>query len=211
MQAKNRFRIGIDLDGTVYNFVDQFRLYVHNSTGKPMSEMPPANTWEFFSDQWGIPAKEYHSLMRKGVEDGEIFWKGEAFPNAIDTINKMYEERLDEIIFVTSRGAHGGLITQELALEATRSWLNSVGVNYDQLILTDNKDQLDLSILIDDAPYQIEKAIVAGQDAIIFDQLWNQHMTYVRQRAFGWDHVYTILQENYPVDVTKILFENTEW
>lgn len=206
MKPKNRFRIGIDLDGTVYNFVDQFRMYLHNSIGKPLEEMPPANTWNFFSDQWGIPAKEYHQLLRKGVEDGEVFWKGEAFPNAIETINKMYEQRLDEIVFVTSRGAHGKIVSQEQALKATKSWLDSTGVCYDYLLLTDEKDKLDLSVLIDDAPYQIEKAILAGQDTIIFDQLWNQHMTYVRQRAYGWTHVYDILEANYPVDVDKVLF-----
>jgi 5'(3')-deoxyribonucleotidase len=193
-------RIGLDLDGVCYKFVDAFRSHLFFQKGIPLEKMPPATRWEFYED-WGFSLAEYKSLIVDGTKYGDLFWKGDMYEGCKEVIDYLYHVRQDEIVFVTSRS----IKTQpNLAEYATFYWLNDVaGLPYHELILTDDKFGLGLDVLFDDAPYQFEKHENAGEHGVIFDQPWNWHVAHA-PRVYGWTGVLNYVKEKFPSSVTKM-------
>jgi uncharacterized HAD superfamily protein len=190
-------RIGIDIDGTIYNFRDKLRDYIHETTGRPLEEMSiEANTWLFFDDQWGYSIEEYLAFIDQGVHDKEIFWRGEVYDNALWGVSELYRSGF-EIVFITARGYHG-LVDQ--CKMATEYWLNSHGFPYHELIIDSDKTKYDLDILIDDAPEHFFLRSQAGLDTLIYDQSWNRDL-HDSPRAIGWIEVVDFVKEKFSTNV----------
>lgn len=186
--------IATDLDGVGYNFVDQFRLFVNQHTGKHIREMSPAKQWNFFED-WGFTGAEYNELVCEGLRQGFVFRKGKAIDGFRDAMEYIAKVRGDKIKVITARGFVG---LEDIAYEATEKWLDENGIIYDEIILTGDKSEPEYDILIDDAPHHIEDAIMMGKGAILFDQAWNRHMTYP-PRGKGWKGVLEYIDKTFPV------------
>jgi 5'(3')-deoxyribonucleotidase len=182
-------RIGLDIDGVSYRFVDTLRQYIHEKTGKPLSEMPPADTWDFFEDQWGISADEYIQFVTDGVRDRVVFWEGpveEKCKEVVHTLRTLGHE----VVFITARRFKG---IESLCEMATKYWLDSNQIEYDEIIISNDKTGHNLDILLDDSPAQIESMVLHGGKALVFDQPWNQNLLFV-DRVYGWvDFMFYIL------------------
>lgn len=174
-------RIGLDIDGVAYRFVDTLRTYIHGKTGKPLEEMPPATTWDFFEDQWGITADEYVEFVVQGVKDKVIFWTGEIEQDVVKAVESL-RNLGHEIVFITARKFKG---IEDLCVLATEYWLNSNGVYYDEVIVSNDKTGHNLDILLDDSPAQIQNQVVHGGHAVVFNQPWNADMPH-RERVYSW-------------------------
>ena len=187
-------RIGFDIDGVTYKFVDAFRDYIHQSLGLPLDKMPPATRWEFYED-WGFSLQEYLQIIAEGTKHGDVFWKGDMYDGCKEVVDYLYHIRGDEIIFITSRNIKG---EPNLATLATHHWLNNVaGLPYHELIMSDDKFGQNLDVLFDDAPYQFEKHSEAGEHGVVFDQPWNWHLQHA-PRVHGWQGVLQYVEENLP-------------
>jgi 5'(3')-deoxyribonucleotidase len=85
--------------------------------------------------------------------------------------------------------------------------LNNVAVvPYDELITVghdDTKIAHLVDVLFDDAPHHVENAIAEGQNAVIFDQAWNRHLSY--PRVYGWKGIREYIDENFPVRNTNVM------
>lgn len=191
----SNYIIACDLDGVGYNFVDRLRMFINEYTGKPIRQMPPARSWNFFSDQWGLTAAEYNEYVMEGVRQGFLFREGKAIPGFKDALDYFGKVRGDYVKIVTSRAFPG---LEEAAATATKQWLENENILFNELVLTEDKAAVTFDLLIDDAPHHIENAIIAGADAIVFDQPWNRHMTYP-PRAHGWQEVIEYIDKNYPI------------
>jgi 5'-nucleotidase len=188
-------RIGLDLDGVTYRFVEALRLYIHQTTGRPLEEMEPAQTWDFFKHQWGYTSAEYIEFVKQGVSDGKIFWQGDLFENAKESIDYLYHERGDDIIFITSRSFPG---VENLCKHATQYWLNNQAeLPFDEIIYADKKYGYQLDVLFDDAPHIIEDVGSHGEKVVVFDQPWNAHLIYP-DRVYGWKGVMEYVESHFP-------------
>jgi 5'(3')-deoxyribonucleotidase len=193
-------RIGLDLDGVVYRFVDKLRDFIYETTGRPLDEMPPALVWDFFKLQWGYTTAEYKQFVIDGVNDLQIFWRGDMYEGAAEAINYMYKVRKDEIVFITSRHYTG---VEKLAEHATFYWINNVaGLPYNELIFADDKTGYNLDVLFDDAPHNIEGLTAHGERVVAFDQPWNMHLTQA-DRVYGWKGLLDYVETHFPHDRNK--------
>lgn len=187
-------KIGLDIDGVAYRFVDKLRLCINKDKGIPLSSMLPATRWEFYED-WGFSLDEYKELIHKYTQEDDLFWRGDMYEGCADAVWKILKAG-HEVIFVTSRYIKAA---PKLAQHATYHWLNNEAcLPYTELIMSDNKFEHGLDVLFDDAPYQYEQNVQAGLNQVVFDQLWNQHLT-AAPRAYGWSGVLNYVENHYPI------------
>lgn len=175
-------RIGIDLDGVLYPFVD----VIHDRAQLRLGHKLPRNfeKWGFFED-WGLDWPGFVALMERECEAGFLYWKGAIAPGAVENIF-MLEEWGQEVVYVTARGAH--------AHDATASWLRQHALDHRKLITgASDKTLHQLDVLLDDGPHNIEAAIAAGCRGIIFDQPWNQGIE--GERVHSWDEFGQLMAE----------------
>jgi len=189
-------RVGLDLDGVCYKFVDALRFYIYESTGRALDEMPPATRWEFYED-WGYSLAEYKQIVAAGVKDSDLFWRGQMYDGCKEAVDYLYHIRQDHIVLITSRFTPA---QPKLAYEATYYWVNNVaGLPYNDLILSDDKFGYGFDVLFDDAPYQFEKNKKSGENnMVVFDQPWNWHLTDA-PRVYGWTGLLNYVEEKFPV------------
>lgn len=189
-----RFRLGLDCDGVVYNFVDTLRNWIHLETGKPLEEMPDAETWNFFTDQWGLTFQEYKDLTISGIDAGVIFAKGKPIPGAIEAIHSLSHDY--EIILVTSRSGFG--LRYEQCRENTLKWLADNKVWFDGVIFAEDKTNRGIDILLDDAPHQVGNAVAVDERVVVFDQPWNRHVEH-QDRVMDWEDFELYIRNRFPV------------
>jgi len=136
-------RLAVDLDGVVFDFVSNLRNYLVDHHGRIEHELPDAETWDFFVDQWGITLDQFLEICAEGVDAGVIFRQGEPLPGARDAINRLRANG-HTIHFVTDRrfGAKSP--------HNTYDWLAEYDIGYDSLSFSHDKTIIDADILIED-------------------------------------------------------------
>ena len=75
----------------------------------------------------------------------------------------------------------------------TERWLKKRGIAYDEIQIKENKEEVDLDILIDDRVETVEKFIAAGRKAFLFTQPWNAESDL--PRVDGWAQIVRVCRE----------------
>ncbi len=158
-------RVGIDLDGVLYDFVGALRDYagMHNA--------PEARRWEFYED-WGWTREKFKEVCDAGVGDGEIFWRGSPIDGAVELTHAL-KAAGHRVVIVTARdfGSAGA------SRNATRSWLRAWGFHYDELHFAEDKTQFNLDWMLDDSPHVAEQFRGHPKTRfVLMDQPWNRHI-----------------------------------
>jgi hypothetical protein len=163
--------VGIDLDGCVYRFVDAMREFAHRVDGVPLHTMGEARSWDAMTVQWGWSAQEFTDRYRRALHQGELFWRGAAYPGALETLAALSasEHRVE---VVTARVIDER--DRELVHAATMHWLDAAGVHVDALHLRVDKQHVELDCAIDDAPHNVASLEAAGREAWLLDRPWNR-------------------------------------
>lgn len=175
-------KIGIDLDGVVYDFVSALRDYLVEETGRSPSDFPDATTWGFFKE-WGLTVEQYERAVRRGIRDRRVFWIGVPLPGAIDGLRALVEDG-HHLTIVTAREIAGAEIA---ARHATESWLSAWEVPHHDLRISNSKTGLGLDLLLDDAPHHYEEAVAAGERCVLFSRPWNLGAHPEAERVWGWN------------------------
>jgi 5'-nucleotidase len=164
-------RVGVDLDGVCYPFVDSFRLWAEHCAGRRFG---PIECWDFYKE-WGHTTPEFLALMESGCHAGVVFHLGAPIDGALDGVRAIHDAGHD-VVICTTRGdyAHG----------ATFGWLHRWGFPYSEVIITAEKARHDIDVLIDDGPHNVAALRDAGRRAVVFDQPWNRHVD--GERAHTW-------------------------
>jgi 5'-nucleotidase len=172
-------RIGIDIDGVLYDFVSAFHAYAEQSLGRTL----PKNfeKWGFF-EEWGIDLPGFCKMMEEGCAAGALYHEG-PLPEHAKQVIHLLEDEGHTIVFITARGEH--------ARQATRNWLDGHGLWHHLIMGAEDKTLHQLDVLLDDGPHNIEAARAAGVRAIVFDQPWNQHVAGVR--VYSWRHFHILI------------------
>ena len=137
-------RLGIDLDGVTYDFVDSVRRYLHEEHSKPLSEMTFEGDWHFYKE-WGLTSEEFLWYCSRGVDEGHIFRSGAAYPGALEALREL-QVMGHQIHLITAR-AYGSRY-----IHNTADWLHEVQLPYDSLTFTVSKEIAMVDVLLDDYP-----------------------------------------------------------
>lgn len=184
-------RLGIDLDGTMCDFVGTLRSYITQKTGRSPLEMAEPDNWNFYKNQWGYTSPQYVEFMKAGVKDGEIFWEQPIEPFAKMVMDDLYAAGY-ELYIVTARLFEG---VEEDCVNATKEWLGKYDIPHHKLIVSNDKTNLGLDLLLDDAPHNIENAELHGTKGLIYDQLWNRNLD--GDRVYGWISFRQYIKQKY--------------
>lgn len=158
-------KIGVDLDGVVYNFTKQF-CEAARKQGFNLSETP--DCWNWF-ESCGMTRAQFLEIMHKSVDDLQLFWKGEMLDNAADHMARLRDAG-HEIHIVTHRES-GHVYTSE---SATRYWLDTKGAMYDSLTFSADKTVVNVDVFIEDNLDNYDALEAAGVKAYLVNRSYNQ-------------------------------------
>lgn len=179
-----KIRLGLDLDGVIYDFPTEFRNLVAADRGVDPESLASPVKWSFYED-WGMSDEEYFGTMGKAAIQGKVFKDGNIYPQALENVNKLRDLGY-EIVIITARHVVNDVDKMNIIKKNTEDWLIKNNVPYDELIIDNDKTRHNLDILIDDNLANIESFVMAGGMAYVFDQPWNRNNTFY-SRVNGWN------------------------
>jgi 5'-nucleotidase len=196
----DRFVLAVDLDGVCASYGPSLRPYMAALGRADAFDLPEPDNWNLVTAGWFPTMEEYLQTHRYAVERG-FFRTMQIMPGVSDALWALSDAEV-HIRIVTHRFlTHGD---QGQAAMDTITWLQQrradgrVLIPYRDLCFLGAKADASADMHLDDAPYQIESLRGAGQQVLVFDQLYNRHLE--GPRAVGWPEV-----------VTKVLEAQQRW
>lgn len=171
-------RVGLDLDGCAYPFVEDFTAYVCRRLH--VSSLPMASAWDFHTSQWGLNQNQMLELMKDAVLEGAL-WKQGAPEVGFAKATWDLQTAGHTVVICTDKNVPG---VELEAQELTRTWLRDVGAIYDELLFSADKSVAGTDVFIDDRPGTVPTLRMAGVDAVYFDRPWNHSYPY--PRIYSW-------------------------
>jgi hypothetical protein len=158
-------RIALDIDSTLHHYWDLLERIADERYGVALP-------YEEQRD-WGITALEREQLIEcvRETHSEENILSAEPYPGAVEAVRAWHDD--GHWIHVTShRAGH--------ALDATRRWLERIGMPYDDLHCSYDKVtrcvELGIDVLIDDSPVNIARARAEGIVAATIIHPWNEDL-----------------------------------
>lgn len=158
-------RVGLDLDGCVYDFVDSFRRWLRRVSPIVNPSLPEPDRWNMH-ECWGMEFDEWMNHFRRGVKRGVIFGSGDPYPGALEALRRLRGAG-HTLHIVTDRFLPG-------AQESTVRWLERHAIPHDTLTFSADKTIVRCDAFIDDKPAHVRALEFAGVPAALMDQPWNQ-------------------------------------
>ena len=182
-------RIGLDVDGCMYDFVDALRRHIHQAIGRPLDSMPNAATWDFYKLQWGLSIEEFLGHCRDGVLAGVIFTEGDPYPGAAAATRALAAAG-HELHVVTARAIPGAVAEAEAA---TAGWLERHSIPYSSLTVSAAKDAVPTDVFLEDDPANYDLLTTTPSMPWLYTQPWNAH--HPGRRVHGWGEFYRVVQQ----------------
>ena len=156
-------KIAIDIDSTLHHYWDRLSDAARRRFG---IELPYEEQFT-----WGITRLKPEQLAVCIAEthcDSAIL-NGEPYPGAVETVNRWHAA--GHFVHVTSHRDCGCQI-------ATSTWLDNIGLHYDELYCSYDKVarcvELGIELLIDDSPENLTRAVDANIVAATIVHPWNE-------------------------------------
>jgi uncharacterized HAD superfamily protein len=155
-------RIAIDIDSTLHNYWPEFAEAATRRFGVelPYDEQP----WEI--DR--LRPEQVRACVEETHRDERIV-AAEPYPGAVETVKRWHEA--GHFIHITSH-------RRVDAHDATATWLQRIGLPYDDLYCSDDKIsrcvELEIDLLIDDSPVNLVRASDAGIRTATLAHPWNR-------------------------------------
>jgi 5'-nucleotidase len=185
----DRFVLAVDLDGVCADYLNSLRPYLAAMGRKDAFDLEAPTEWDMVAAGWFTSADEYLAAHRYAVERA-FFRTMQEIPGMSDALWTLSDAEV-HIRIVTHRFlTHGD---QDRAAGDTIAWLQSrredgrVRVPHRDLCFLGAKADASADLHLDDAPFQVESLRSSGQQVLVFDQPYNQHLD--GPRALGWDDV----------------------
>lgn len=163
-------RIGVDLDGVLYNFGDSVKRYLdHIGQGDVWKSGPtPTPFWDFYKD-WGWTGEEFVRLCNDGADAGFIF-SGPAREHAVESMGRIAATG-NGIVIITDRGFGS---TPEVSRRATEEWLRQHEIEYDELWFSADKTCAPTDLFVEDRLNNYDALVEAGTKTYLINRAWNQ-------------------------------------
>ncbi len=156
-------RIAIDIDSTLHHYWDLFRSIVRERFDV---DLP----YDAQTD-WGVtrlPQEQLRAAVSETHSDENIA-AAEPYPGAAETVKAWHDE--GHWIHITSHRA-------TTAAPASARWLEQMGIPFDDLHCSWDKVprcvELDIDVLVDDSPVNLERAAEAGILGATLLHPWNR-------------------------------------
>jgi len=158
-------RIALDIDSTLHHYWELLQRIARERYGV---ELP-------YEEQrgWGITALERDALIHcvEETHSDENIAAAEPYPDAVETIRGWHDA--GHWIHVTSH-------RRDAAHDATKRWLDAIGLPHDDLHCSFDKIsrcvELGIDLLVDDSPVNITRAREAGMLAATIIHPWNEEI-----------------------------------
>lgn len=165
MTTNASLRIGTDLDGVTYDFVESFRRYLTTWRAFRRTTLPEPTTWAMW-DSWPMTKDEWRTYFRDGIEAGVIFGGGASMAY-VGAVEALHDFRADghTIHIVTHRPPAAEAITV--------AWLAAANIVHDGLTFSEDKTVEPVDVMIED---NIDNAVAcarAGIAVLLFERPWN--------------------------------------
>jgi uncharacterized protein len=156
-------RIAIDIDSTLHHYWDRLSEAARRRFG---IELPYEEQFD-----WGVTRlkpKQLEVCIAETHSDQAIL-SSTPYPGAVETVERWHDA--GHFIHITS---HRNVTCHE----ATATWLQRIGLPYDELYCSFDKvgrcQEIAIDVLIDDSPHNIEQAIEAGIVVATLRHPWNR-------------------------------------
>lgn len=170
-------RVGVDLDGVLYDFGGAFRHYLIEEYSWRREWCPDPVRWEFYED-WGISLIGFLNLCNEAA-DRNWLWGGSlmgGYP-AVEHLRRLRDAgHTIHVITNRSFGSHPGR-----SQSATASWLQLWNVPYETLTFAADKTIIATDYFIEDNADNYLALEKAGCEAVLIDRPWNRHLTDARR------------------------------
>jgi phosphoglycolate phosphatase-like HAD superfamily hydrolase len=158
-------RIAVDIDSTLHHYWDTFEAVAKRRFGV---EIPYER-----QTVWDIDVLRPEQV-RAAVDEThrvEHISAATPYPGAVETVNAWHDA--GHFIHVTSH-------RRSEAYAATKAWLDSIGLAYDDLYCSNDKMshalEIGIDLLIDDKPADLLRALDAGMTAATLMHPWNREI-----------------------------------
>lgn len=185
------FRVGIDLDGVVFNFADSLRRYLkhaghHNKYDIGEGE---TSTWDFYKD-WGLTLDEFVKHCHDGVDAGFVFRGGQR-DGATEAIRRI--RSFGHSIHIITDRAFGA--TPKASQRATLEWLAEHDIPYDSLHFSADKTIVETDYFVEDKLENYDKLEAAGVETYLVNRPWNKEVGDKRRRISGIAEFAHVIEE----------------
>lgn len=163
-------RVGLDLDGVLYNFGDSVRRYLETIGQEHLWKSGPTEKpyWDFYKD-WGWTGEEFVQMCNDGVDAGVIF-RGPAREHAVSTAWRLFNNGHD-LVIITDRQFGSD---PEKSHEATELWWNEHNFPpYHKLIFSSNKLEVYTDYFVEDKLENYDALTAGGVDTWLVNRPWN--------------------------------------
>jgi 5'-nucleotidase len=185
----DRFVLAVDLDGVCSAYTASLRPFMAEMGRNDALNLPDPASFNLVQAGWFDDLEQYMTTHRYAVERS-FYRTMQEVPGMSDALWELSDKEI-HIRIVTHRFlTHGD---QDRAAVDTIAWLQHrrpdgrVRVPYRDLCFLGAKADASANLHLDDAPYQIESLRAAGENVLVFDQVYNQELA--GPRARGWDEV----------------------
>lgn len=171
----------VDIDGVAYDFVTESGHAAARVTGQPRARFVPAETWDFFINEWGLTLEEFLDIYRAGVLHHDLVRTGVPLPGTVSGWSTLRDLGV-HVHVVTDCGVSG--VVYE-ARQARKEWLAEWGLTFDALTFTGDKGAVVADhvaagrqvFAVDDRPRNLDEMSAAGAHTIRAVQRWNRDYT----------------------------------
>lgn len=187
--------IGIDIDGTINNFIEVFIKYFKNLTGETLTK-EDIDSW-YLAD---VISRKFGDKIDKNIvttiyQNEEFLMELKLLENIKNTLEKVLKEDKFELKFVTALGKKELEPIRDKWLERELEDLNI------EVVYETNKSKVKMNYLIDDAPHNLDDlSPIIGQDnCICIKHLYNETSKYIRVNDLeeGFKYIYKKEKMNY--------------
>jgi 5'(3')-deoxyribonucleotidase len=187
--SKNRFVIGVDLDGVVADFYGGFRRIVAEWFGVSEDSLTTEPTYGL--PEWGITSsQQYEDIHRFAVTQRNLFRELQPISGAPPTLRRLSEKDI-RIRIITHRlyikYFHEEAVTQ------TTSWLEHHGIPYWDLCFMKDKSAVGADLYIEDSPANVKRLRKDKHPTIVFTNSTNKELD--SPRADSWEDVGRLVDE----------------
>jgi len=170
----------VDVDGVLFDYSGRLATIAAEVTGRPLHHFPPAESWSFMTEQWGMTFEAYERLVHQGVREYGLFGVGIPLPGALAGWQEL-RRHVDKIHIATHCGFGE---TEGLAQQLRLVWLEQWGFTHDALTFTADKAAVAAQYLeeswsvysIEDYDKNFHALADVGAHSFIQHQRWNRHL-----------------------------------
>lgn len=161
-------RIGIDLDGVVYDYEAAIRHYLVNHEGYDDARLPRIEGWHLWQ-QWGFEdAATFWAIADKAVEDGILFRWGLPCDDTVGDLQRLVDAGHTLHVITARKCVYSGL-----AEGATMEWITQHLPPVESVTFSADKTIVRTDAMIEDNLDNYDALYKAGTRAYLIDRPWN--------------------------------------